>query len=63
MKVELSRRALTDLDEISTFYLEQAGRPVAVALEMRIREVIERIGKRPESAPPVIGRPESALHR
>jgi plasmid stabilization system protein ParE len=56
-RVEYSKRALADLDEIATYYSGHAGPHIALAIEARIREVVARIGSAPESARQVEGRP------
>jgi plasmid stabilization system protein ParE len=50
MTVEFTNRAVADLRKISAHSREEFGARVTAALEGRIREVIENIAKRPESA-------------
>jgi plasmid stabilization system protein ParE len=57
MSVEYSRRAITDLKEISDYYLSRAGNEVARRFEARLKAVLDRVAKRPETAPAVIQRP------
>jgi plasmid stabilization system protein ParE len=58
MTVEFTNRAVADLRKISAHSREEFGARVTAALEGRIREVIENIAKRPESAPRLEGRPD-----
>ena len=51
MKVEYSRRGIADLRKISADSRRVFGHRVAEALEQRIREVVEKIGRDPLSAP------------
>ena len=53
MKIVFSRQALTDLDEIATYYSTRASPAVAAAIERRFRDVIDHIGRTPEAAPRV----------
>ncbi|WP_166302173.1 type II toxin-antitoxin system RelE/ParE family toxin [Bradyrhizobium sp. 26S5] len=52
MKVVFSRQALTDLDEIATYYSTHAS-PTIAAAERRFHEVIDRVSRAPGSAPRV----------
>jgi toxin ParE1/3/4 len=56
MKVAYSRRALTDLEAIATYYSAAASPAIAQSIEQRFVEVIERIRQSPESAPRVTQR-------
>jgi len=58
MRIEYSKRAIADLRAISAYYRSFDDSRVAMAVERRIREVIARIGRSPESAPRVVERPE-----
>lgn len=51
MKVEFTNRAVGDLRRISIQSRKEFGAPVAAALELRIRNVVEQIANAPESAP------------
>jgi plasmid stabilization system protein ParE len=53
MKLVYSRRALTDLTEISTYYTASASPAVAASIGQRLEDVIARIIRAPESAPKV----------
>jgi toxin ParE1/3/4 len=57
MRVEYSKRAVADLQEIAANSRRIFGDRVAAALEMRIRKIVEQIRQAPESAPRVIERP------
>jgi toxin ParE1/3/4 len=57
MKVEFTNRAVGDLRKISIQSRKEFGASVAVALELRIRNVIEQIRNAPESSPRVEPRP------
>jgi toxin ParE1/3/4 len=57
VKVEYSRRALSDLIEISTYYAETGSRQTGERVALRIREVVARIARFPQSGRPVSGRP------
>lgn len=57
MKVEFTNRAVGDLRKISTQSRKEFGASVVAALALRIRNVVEQIGKAPESAPRVEQRP------
>jgi plasmid stabilization system protein ParE len=56
MKVEYSNRAVADLKKIAADSLV-FGKVVAIAVEARIRKIIERIAEQPESAQRVTERP------
>jgi toxin ParE1/3/4 len=51
MKLEFSNHALADLREISAHSRQQFGARVARALEIRIRNVVDNVARRPESGP------------
>lgn len=57
MKVEFSKRAVSDLREIAAHSHRQFGQRVTAALEQRIRDITTQIGNAPESAPQVEQRP------
>jgi toxin ParE1/3/4 len=57
MRVEYSRRALSDLIEIATFYAESGNQTIGERVARRIREVVARIARFPQSGRPVSGRP------
>lgn len=57
MRVEYARRALSDLIEISTYYAETGNRQTGERVALRIREVVARIARFPQSGRPVSGRP------
>jgi plasmid stabilization system protein ParE len=50
MKVSYSRRAISDLKEIGAYYAVHASPRVATDIEARVRALVERISKAPESA-------------
>jgi plasmid stabilization system protein ParE len=51
MKPVYSRRALADLDQMLAWYSANAGPAMAVAIEQRLDDVVDRICNAPESAP------------
>ena len=53
MKLVYSRRALADLDEITTYYAASASPTIAKSIERRLSHVIDRICHTPEAAPRV----------
>jgi toxin ParE1/3/4 len=53
MKLVFSQRALTDLDEIATYYAANARPAVAQSMGRRLNDVIDRICRVPEAAPRV----------
>lgn len=57
MKVEYSNRAVSDLRKISAYTRRTFGGRVAESLEVRIRSIVDRIGREPLSAPKVEQRP------
>jgi toxin ParE1/3/4 len=57
MRIEYSRRALSDLIEISTYYAETGNLRTGERIALRIREVVARIARFPRSGRPVSGRP------
>src|SRR4051812_40369770 len=56
-EVEYSKRALSDLTRIATYYRSVAGDRVASEAEARIRHLLARISQAPESALIVQERP------
>ena len=56
MRVEYSKRATADLHKVSADS-RAFGEMVAIAVEVRIREIIAQIREHPEGRPPVIERP------
>lgn len=57
MSVEYSRRAIADLDSIATYYRSVADTRVSERFETRLRSIVDRIHRRPESSRPVSQRP------
>jgi toxin ParE1/3/4 len=57
MRVEYSKRAITDLRKIAAYHLRSDDPQVAAAIEQRIRATIVRIARSPDSGPPVVQRP------
>lgn len=57
MRVELSKRALADLEEVASYYRTVAGPDVASRAQARFAAVIRRLAEMPESSPRVAGRP------
>jgi plasmid stabilization system protein ParE len=53
MKLVYSRRALADLDEIANYYSINASPTLALSIEWRLIEAIERIRLMPKAAPHV----------
>jgi plasmid stabilization system protein ParE len=53
MKLVYSRRALADLDQITTYYSANASPAIAEAIGRRLENVIDRICRAPASAPRV----------
>jgi toxin ParE1/3/4 len=51
MKLVYSRRALADLNSIAIYYTASASPTIAQSIERRLADVIDRIGRAPESAP------------
>jgi toxin ParE1/3/4 len=56
MKVVYSPRAIRDLEHIATYYRSVADPRIAAAISDRIEQVINRIGRRPQTAPRVVER-------
>ena len=56
MRVVYSPRSLRDLERIAARYRKVADLKIAKAVADRIEYVINRIGRRPQSAPGVAGR-------
>ena len=57
MKVEYTKRALSDIRQIAAESRAAFGNRVAAALETRIRAVVHQISLHPLSAPEVADRP------
>lgn len=55
MSVEYTRRALADVARISGYYFSRAGAATAEKFEQRLRAVVERVERRPQTAPAVEG--------
>jgi len=51
MKLVYSRRALSDIEAIASYYATHASPAVAQAIEARFTDVIQRICRAPQSAP------------
>lgn len=58
MKVEYSRRALTDLRDIAAYFANSDHPAVGEAVAARIEEVVARLAQAPRSGRPVAERPE-----
>ncbi len=56
MRLVYSPRAVRDLERIAAYYRSVAGPKIATAISGRIEQVINRIARRPLTAPPVAGR-------
>jgi plasmid stabilization system protein ParE len=56
MRVVYSPRAIRDLEHIAAYYRSVADPNIAAAISQRIQHVINRIARRPQSAPPVVER-------
>jgi toxin ParE1/3/4 len=57
MRIEYAKRATSDLKMIGRYYLDSAGPIVAAAIEARIREVVVRVGRAPQTGRPIVQRP------
>lgn len=57
MSVIYSPRAIRDLEKIADYYRAVADRKIAAAISDRIENVINRIARQPQSAPPLAARP------
>jgi plasmid stabilization system protein ParE len=57
MSVEYSKRALDDLEAISSYYAESAEPGTAGRFERRFQDVVSRLDRQPETAQPLTGRP------
>ena len=57
MRVEYSRRALSDIREIAAYYVGSDDPRVGERVAARIQQVVARIAQVPESGRPVIERP------
>jgi plasmid stabilization system protein ParE len=53
MRVEYSKRAVADLRKIAAYHLASDNPDLAVAIAARVRAVVARIARSPESASPV----------
>jgi toxin ParE1/3/4 len=58
MRVVYSPRAIRDLEDIAAYYRSVADPNIAAAISDRIERVIDRIGRRPQTAPRVVERPD-----
>lgn len=56
MKVEYAKNALSDLNEILTYYAKHERHALAFKVATRIQEVVTRIARAPQSGRPVIQR-------
>jgi plasmid stabilization system protein ParE len=56
MKLIYSRRALADLDQITTYYAANASPAIAEAIGRRVENIVDRICRVPEAAPRVTQR-------
>jgi toxin ParE1/3/4 len=57
MRVEYSTRAVSDIRDIADYYMRTDNPLAGERIGARIREVVARIGRMPESGRPVIERP------
>ena len=57
MKVEYAKRAVRDLEDIAAFYAGSDTPAAAANVAARIREVVARVAKFPQSGRPVGERP------
>jgi plasmid stabilization system protein ParE len=57
MRVEYSKRAITDLRQIAAYYTRSGNPAVGARIAARIEEVVARIAVTPLSGRPVIQRP------
>jgi toxin ParE1/3/4 len=57
MSVEYSKRALDDLEAISSYYADSAEPGTAARFERRFQNVVARIDRQPATAQPLTGRP------
>ena len=57
MTVVYSPRAIRDLEHIAAYYRTVADPKLAAAISERIEQVIDRVARRPETAPQVVERP------
>ena len=57
MKVEYARRAVSDIRSIAAYYARSDDPRVRERVAARIREVVARIARRPESGRSVAARP------
>jgi plasmid stabilization system protein ParE len=69
MRIEYSKRAITDLENIDRYYRDSAGATIAAAIETRIRDVVaaycgtrgSRFGSAIESGALILDRAASAF--
>jgi toxin ParE1/3/4 len=57
MKVEYAKRAIADLRSIGAYYATADHPEVGERISVRLREVVARIARFPESGRPVVQRP------
>jgi plasmid stabilization system protein ParE len=57
MRVVYSPRAIRDLEHLAAYYRAVADPKIAAAISERIDQVVNRVARRPQSAPRVAGRP------
>jgi toxin ParE1/3/4 len=57
MSVEYSKRALDDLEAISSYYADAAEPGTAARFERRFQDVVARVDRQPATAQPLTGRP------
>jgi toxin ParE1/3/4 len=57
MRIEYSKRAISDLKSIGRYYRDSAGSAVAAAVESRIRQVVARVARAPQTGRPIVQRP------
>ena len=58
MRVVYSPRATRDLEAIAAYHRTVADPQVADAIANRIERVVDRLGRRPHSAPSIVDRPD-----
>jgi len=57
MRIEYSKRALSDLNDIAEYSATLADPAIGERIAVRIRQVVARIGQLPQSGRPVLQRP------
>jgi plasmid stabilization system protein ParE len=57
MRVEYSRRALSDIRDLAAYYASSDAPSVGEAVAARIQEVVMRLSQAPQSGRPVAERP------